>query len=375
MAAGVCATMGEPLLGARTAMLAACWRVVSNGWTKADADICAAARAKIVELEGGALPAYYDVLYAHVQALQGEYDDSCRIADAGIRRATERHSLVVYLSSLSSKSLALIHLGRWGELRVVLGHAVELAEKNGTNPWIGIFRGMLAWLYMLSWDFEGAREQAQHLLAIHTEEPAGQAQSVALMTLGYVDLSTGRYDSALETLLRVRDRLPKPKVFLQWYWRMIAKYGIVVARLESGDIENAAAAAEDFLKDALTTADPALRSPAWEGMARVGVGARRFGGSGGQARGESVRPEIAGHELPSVTWRVHATAARIQALAGNAKQSAEHCDQAAAALRFAGNSFGEGDPLRKSLTTAAQQLRDGLLKLGGQPTTSLEAGS
>ena len=131
MAASVCARINEPLLQARTAMLAACWRIVSNGWTKADSDICAAASMRIVELEGSEIPAYYDVLYAHVQALQGGYDASCRIADAGIRRATETRSLVIYLSSLSSKSLALIHQGRWGELRVVLAHAVELAEKNG----------------------------------------------------------------------------------------------------------------------------------------------------------------------------------------------------------------------------------------------------
>jgi len=361
MAARACSTMGEPLLEARTAMLAACWRIVSNGWTKADSDICAASSVKIVEMEGSATPAYYDVLYAHVQALQGAYGDSCRIADAGIRRATETHSLVIYLSSLSSKSLALIQQGRWGELRVVLDHAVELAEKNGTNPWIGIFRAMLAWLHMLSWDFEGAREQATHLLRIHTEEPIGQAQSVALMTLGYVELSTGQYASALKTLRRVRDRLPKPKVFLQWYWRMIAEYGIFVTLLESGDLENAAATAEDFLKDALSTADPALRAPAWEGMARVA-----FARGDGEAAAENMEKafaEIAGHELPSVAWRVHATAARIRSRAGDKKKAEEHREKAAAALRFAASSFGQGDPLRKSLSAAADQIESPGAKL------------
>src|SRR5262249_54650682 len=119
-AAKVSAEVGDPLLEARTAMLAACWRIVNNGWNQRDSAICVQARDRIRELQGPDLPAYFEILYAHVQALSGEYLDSLDIADAGLKKAAETHSLVVYLSSLSSKSLALIHLGRWGALRKAL---------------------------------------------------------------------------------------------------------------------------------------------------------------------------------------------------------------------------------------------------------------
>ena len=359
MAAGVCTTISDPLLAARTEKLAACWRIVNDGWTLADSQICAAARAKILELRGPELPAYYDVLYAHVQALQGEHEDSCSIADAGIQRATETHSLVVYLSSLSSKSLALIYLGRWGELRGVLLHAIELAEKNGTDPWSGIFRSMLAWLHALSCDFDGAREQANELLRMHTEDPIGQAQSVALLTCGRVDLATGNYAAALRAFLKVRDRPLKPKVFLQWYWRMLAAYGAIGAMVESGDLESAGLAADEFLQDALSTADPAMRALGWDGVTRVATSLGDF-----KRADECVRQalgEIGDRALPSVSPRVNATASRLYVLMGDLKKAAEYRESAVHVLEAAARCFDQGDSLRASLYNAAESLRARLL--------------
>lgn len=354
-AVGVSATFDDPLLQARTAMLAACWRVINKGWTRRDADICAASRQKIRELQGLDLPAYYEVLYAHVQALSGEYLDSLTIAEAGLAKATETQSLVVYLSSLSSKSLALIHLGRWGELRRVLEHGVDLAEKNGNDPWAGIFRAMLAWLQMQACDFAGAKQRAEQILISHTEEPAGQAQCIALLTAAYSDLATGKPAVALPRFIRVRDRPSKPRVFLQWYWRMISEFGIVGALLESGDMERAQAAAEQFVAEAETTADPAVRSPAWDTLARVAAAK----GDLGRALEcvDRAIAELKEFDLPSVAWRVHGTASRLRARTGAPEMAWEHEQKAEAALRMVADSFEAGDPLRESLQHAALVLK------------------
>ncbi len=346
---------GDPLLHARTEMLAACWRIVNNGWTQHDAELCEAARRKIRELQGPALPAYHEILYAHVQSLQGQYADSCAIADAGLARATEIHSLVMYLSSLSSKALALIHLGWWGELRRVLEHGIDLSRKNGNDPWAGIFEAMLAWLHMQSCDFDGARHRAEILLKKHTEEPMGQSQSIALLTAGYSDLATGHAGRAMEMFTRVRNRPTKPKVFLQWYWRMIAEFGLVGSLLELGQLEDAETTAKIFLDEVLATADPALRSPAWDALARVSA-----------ARGDLPRAleysqhaveEIKGFDLPSVAWRIHNTAALLDKRAGNRDGAEHHRDRAEAALRLVADSFAPADPLRASLAEAATSLR------------------
>jgi DNA-binding winged helix-turn-helix (wHTH) protein len=163
-ASKICAELDDPLLQARTDMLAACWRVINHGWRKEDADICAAAREQIRGLKGARLPASYEILYAHVQSLQGDYLGAYETAEAGIPKSSGPQSLVVYLSALSSQVLALLQLGRWGELRRVIQTGVDLAEKNGNDPWLGIFQAYEAWLHVHALDFEGAWQRAERLL-------------------------------------------------------------------------------------------------------------------------------------------------------------------------------------------------------------------
>jgi len=351
----VCGAQDDPLLQARTEMLAGTWQIITNGWSKHQADRCDAARKKISELLGPEKPAYHEILYAHVQALHGEYRDAYEIARSGLERAAETRSLVVYLSSLSSLALALMHLGWWGELRGAVESGMELAEKNGNQPWRALFSAMLGWLHMQAFDFTGARRIAESLLETHVEEPAGQVRTMAILTIAYVDLASGQPDRAQQLLLKVRERQRTPKFFLQWYWRMISEFGLVGAYLQSGNTEEASIAAEQLLENALTTADPALRAPAWDAMARVAAE------KGEVARAlecmEQAFASLERHDLPSVAWRLHATAAHLHMQMRDFDVSEHHCLEAASSLKRAAASFGESDPLRRSLMDAAETLK------------------
>ena len=351
----VCSTHDDPLLQARTEMLAGTWHIITNGWSQQQADRCAAARQRIGELLGPERPAYYEILYAHVQALRGEYRDAYEIARSGLEKAAETHSLVVYLSCLSSLALALMHLGWWGELRGAVESGIELAEKNGNQPWCGLFAAMLGWLHMQAFDFTGARRIAENLLETHTEEPAGQVRTMAMLTIAYADLATGQPENALRLFLEVRDRQPTPKFFLQWYWRMIAEFGLVGAYLDLNEVEQASAAAEQFLEDALTTEDPALRAPAWDAMARIAI----LKGDLPRAHEcmEQAFASIQNHDLPSVAWRLHASAARLHTALRDVAKAERHSAEAASCLSRAAASFGGNDPLRRSLLQAAETVK------------------
>jgi len=351
----VCGSHDDPLLQARTEMLAGTWQIITNGWSKQQADRCAAARKKIAEASGPEKPAYYEILYAHVLALHGEYRDAYEIARSGLERAAETRSLVVYLSSLSSLALALMHLGWWGELRGAVESGMELAEKNGNQPWRALFAAMLGWLHMQSFDFADARRIAGGLLETHAEEPAGQVRTIAQLTIAYVDLASGQAENALQRFLSVRDRQSTPKFFLQWYWRMISEFGLVGAYLELGKLEQASVAAEQFLEDALTTADPALRAPAWDAMARVAAQKGDF--TRALQFMEEAFASIENHDLPSVAWRLHATAAQLHIQMRDFDVSEHHCLRAASSLHRAAASFGEKDSLRRSLMSAAETLK------------------
>ncbi|HTM12976.1 MAG TPA: AAA family ATPase [Bryobacteraceae bacterium] len=351
----VCGAHDDLLLQARTEMLAGTWQIITNGWSKQQADRCDAARKKITDLLGPEKPAYHEILYAHVQALHGEYRDAYEIARSGLEKAVETHSLVVYLSSLSSLALALMHLGWWGELRGAVESGMELAEKNGNQPWRALFAAMLGWLHMQAFDFRGARRIAEGLIESHAEEPAGQVRTMANLTIAYADLASGQAENALQLFLKVRDRQRTPKFFLQWYWRMISEFGLVGAYFELEDLGQATTAAEQFLEDALTTADPALRAPAWDAMARVA--AKKGEVTRALECMEQAFASLEDHDLPSVAWRLHATAAHLHIQTRDFDASERHCLQAASSLHRAAASFGENDPLRQSLLTAAETLK------------------
>lgn len=353
-AAEVAAAGGDPLLAARTRMFAACWRIITNGWRREDAEICRAAREDIQRLNSLDLPAYYEVLYAHVQLIQGEYLEAYKTAEAGIPKSVEARSLVVYLSALYSKALALLFLGRWGELRRVIETGIQMAEKNGNDPWAGIFGALLAWLHLAGFDLPGARQMAEALLK-RSEESARYAQTLARVITGYADLQIRDIDSALGQLLEVRERPASPKFFLTWYWKLMAQYGIARARIVVGDLGKAATEAEQFHTAAVSTADPALKTMAWEIKARVA-----------KAEGEAHRAcehidravsAMENVEPAPVAWRVHATAAQIHALAGDRDRAEHHRSCARTILQTLADSLDRDDPLREPLLQMAAKFR------------------
>ncbi len=348
-AAEVSRSLDDPLLGVRAELLAACWHIVANGWNPTYAQASAAARDKLRQLSQE-LTAYYEILYAHVQCIQGDYADALRTAEAGIAKAVETDSLAVYLSAHSSLAHALLHLGRWGELLEVLGSARDVARKNKNAPWLGIFEAHLAWLHFHACDFRGALRMARDVLRMHADEPDGQIRTMAALTAAFAQIELGAPDDAIPSLMSICDRPETPRFFMDWYWRRMARLGLSRAWLMKGDGDGASREAELFLQWALASADPSLKGLAWEMKARVTTKdpalAREYL--------NQAFAELAAVEIPGVAWRVHASAFRVSARCGDAAQAEHHREQAGALLRRLADSLPEEAPLRLSLRNAAQ---------------------
>ncbi len=350
-AAEVSRTLDDPLLQARAELLAACWHIVTNGWSQKDAEMCAATRGRLRQLSQE-LAAYYEILYAHVQCIQGDYAEALQTAQAGMPKAVENGSLVVYLSAHSSLAHALLHLGRWGELLRVLASARDVAEKNRNAPWLGIFQASLAWLHFHAWDFEGARRLANELLQTHAEEPAGQIRTMATITSAFADIELGAADEALPALTRVCERQEEPRFFMDWYWRTMARLGLSRVWLSKKDWERAEREADLFLQAAISAADPNLKALAWEAKASAAQNQLDVA----QQHLDRAFASLAKIEVPFATWRIHACAARLNARSENGAQAEHHRGQAAAILRQLAASFPEQSPLRASLIAASGSL-------------------
>jgi DNA-binding winged helix-turn-helix (wHTH) protein/tetratricopeptide (TPR) repeat protein len=342
-AVDVSRTHDDPLLQARAEMLAACWRIVTNGCQKEDAGICASARERI-RSRSDEMPAYYEILYAHVQCALGDYEGACRTAWAGIPKSVENDSLVVYLSAHSSLAHAFLHLGRWGDLIDLIAAALEVVDKNGNAPWQGIFRATLAWLRFQAGDLDGARRLAEDLLQSHQEEPAGQVRTMATITAASCDLEAGMSDRALEAFSSVCRRPEYPRFFLDWYWRIVARHGLSDTWLAKGNLANASLQAEAVLQAALSTDEPSLKALAWEMKTRVAMAAGKW-----PLAEEPMMRALASLEpveVPMASWRVHLTAFHFFRGREQRKAAAQHRARAEEAISRLAQSFPEGHELR-----------------------------
>jgi DNA-binding winged helix-turn-helix (wHTH) protein len=339
-------TLEDPLLLARAEMLAACWRIINGGGRQEDADICIAARDKIRDL-GNEVPAYYEILYAHVQGVLGDYQGACDTAQAGIPKALGDDNLVVYLSAHSSLAQALLPLGRIGELQQVLDRASDVAAKNGNTPWLGIFQATRGWMHFQMRDLEGTRRISEELLATHTDEPAGQVRTTALITAAFADLESGQLDQALQRFTQVCERPLLPRFFLDWYWRMIGQLGLGSASLAKGDLEGAKKAAGSLPTEAYST-NPAMKAMMWSLKARIALVAGEL-----ESARDAIERALASlseaFEVPVAACKIHATAAAYYLRAGDPLAAERHRAKAQAAKDTLIGSLPAGDPLGRYL--------------------------
>ena len=343
------ATLDDPLLQARTELLAAGIRLTYDSWQAKDCERCEAASAAVARLSEDGPPAFDRVVLAHVQVLRGNYSEALRNLEASAGRDTEATSIMLPMFALSAKALALLYMGQLGELLALLRAGRETAEQNGNEPWLFIFRE--AWLRAAVLDFTGASDLCEGLAARSTAAYwHGSSNSIGGIAAGYAALEQGKYDDASKRFAAVLDVKKTPKSFLHWYWRMNAQLGLTNVWLASKDLRKARTAADGFLQSALSTAEPNLHALAWEVAARVAMAEQDW-----QSAEHNIENSLAvlqQFDIPTTAWRVHVTRSDLY---GQVKQDAEaeaHRARAEAIIRALANSFAKDEPLRETFLAA-----------------------
>jgi DNA-binding winged helix-turn-helix (wHTH) protein/tetratricopeptide (TPR) repeat protein len=363
------ATLDDPLLHARTELLAAGIRIAYDTWRAKDWDISAAASETIRRLSDAPPLAFDRVIYAHLQVLRGNYADALETLDASIPRENESTSIVVPMFALSGKTLALLHSGRLGELVQLLRSGRGLAEAKGNDPWLFVSRE--AWLRTAVLDFAGARDLCEGMAARSAAFWRGPSQSIGGVASGYVALEEGRYDDASRSFARVLDPAKNSKFFLHWYWRLIAQLGLTDVWLASGKLRKARLAADRFLQSALATAEPNLHALAWDVDARVAM-AEKDAKTADEKIGKGLAV-LQAFEIPTTAWRVHATRSDLYRQAKNDAAAEVHRARAEGIILALANSFAPDDPVRTAFLAAAPVRRIRMHPSGSDPTRSRAA--
>src|SRR5215469_5739727 len=313
----------DPVLLARTQMLAASCRLLYDTWRKEDADLCASAHTTLRNLGDTDTPPFHKMIYAHVQVLQGNYQEAFEIFEKGLPKMDQATSLVTHFFALSGKTVALLRVGQLGEVLRIVRAGRDMAEKNGNDPWLFNFRE--AWLRTLVLDFDGTRRICDTIFKTKAEYPTGQPDTIARIAAGYsrvatayVELDRQEYDHAIEHFRQVRNPELTPKFFLHWIWRMNAQLGLSNVWLLSGNVLNARLEADLFLESALSTADPHLQALAWEMKTRVAMSEHDWMGARDYV--QQALAIVEKFEVLVPAWQVHATAGNYTCTQGTTTQ-------------------------------------------------------
>jgi DNA-binding winged helix-turn-helix (wHTH) protein/tetratricopeptide (TPR) repeat protein len=345
----VSATLDDPLLLARTRMLAAAARLLYETWREEDAQRCASAHRTALQLGDSGMPPYHRLIYAYVQALRGQYQEAMETFDAFIPKMDEGTDLMAYHFALGGKTLALLRLGRLGEVLRITRTMKDTAEKNGNDPWLFNFRE--AWLRTVVLDFAGARRLCASIMRGDAAYSTGQPETIARVASGYAELEEGNFDRAAECFRQVCDPRITPKFFLHWFWRMTARLGLSQVWLAAGDLAKALSDAEAFLESALSTADPHLQALAWETKSRVASAEGDW--SAAREHIERALAVLEHVQLPVTAWRVRATAWDVYSHTKHDKIAEAHRASAEAQILAIANSFEPDEPLRHSFLAAS----------------------
>src|SRR6267154_1563615 len=334
---------GDPLLLSQTQLATACFRLLYDTWRNQDAETCASARHTIRRLSGPSTPE--NMFCVYVQAMQGDYEEALKQAEAAMIATT---SPAAYLLALGAKILSLMQCGRFGEVLRIVGTGRELAQKNGEDPWVFIFRE--AWLRSLCFDFEGVLRLSRTAMRSDAKQHAVPWTAIGMISAGYAELYRGRYAEALQCFAQVRDPGITPNFFLHWYWRMQARLGSSEVRLQAGDIPNARIEVDDLLESALSTADPHLQALAWEMKTRVAMAEQDWMGAREYLQQAVVIVEK--FEVVVAAWQVHATAWQFYRHTKEDKPAEASRGRAEACILKIANSFARDEPLRASFLSA-----------------------
>jgi DNA-binding winged helix-turn-helix (wHTH) protein/tetratricopeptide (TPR) repeat protein len=344
--------LDDPAMQARIELLAACNRLLYDTWRVEDVRVCESASRIVRDSRDTTTPGFDRMFYAHVQSMQGDCVAALENADAGIPRHEEGIDVMVHLFALSAKILALVQVGRFGEALQIIRSNQQMADRNGSDPWLFSYRE--AWLRVLALDFQGAQRVCDELQR-SSVYPTGQAQAIGRLAAGFDALDHGRPDEARRQFEYVRDPNQTPKFFLHWYWRFHAQVGLVRAWLLSAQLAEARVEAGRLMKAVDEIADPNLQALAWDAGACVAMAETRWA----DARHciDHAFAALARFDVPISAWRVHATASELHRKIGQSEEAAIQLERARAHIATLAESFPPEEPLRFAMLGAASMRR------------------
>jgi len=277
-------------------------------------------------------------------------DDAVRAAEEGAHLGLQASDAHTYLLAQYFEAWALLHAGRWGEMRRILDHGLEMAQRNQHTRWAVLFLLELSWLHEQCFDFEVALQMSKqgYEQAREIEHPYTELLGMILLALAHMGLE--QYDAAFRWLREAGDRLARERILMDWVLGILLHYALSRYWLAQGNPAEARKEAERVCELAGAPGERNYLALAHLVIAETAMGSGDWG-----AADASVAQSLAlleGVDAPLAEWRVRAVAADLQKQKGRVEEATQHQRRRVEILNRLADSLHKGDRLRDSLLGA-----------------------
>jgi DNA-binding winged helix-turn-helix (wHTH) protein len=240
----------------------------------------------------------------------------------------------------------LLLLGEWGEMLQMAERRAQMASKNCGSAQVAGFER--PHLQILAMDFNGAQQTVDLAPLTMSAIPFFRRQLMLLS--GAAQVGLGNHERAIELLGTCGAEMARNPMSTDWYDRMSLQRTLTEAWLSKGELVQARAEAEQFLKVTLSTEEHTFRALAFEANARLAIAEDEEAKA--QDCVEQALHEMERYEVPLAHWRVHATAASLQRRWGTQDLAEHHRALSCATIMELADSLPAEDPLRKTFLSA-----------------------
>jgi tetratricopeptide (TPR) repeat protein len=345
----------DELLKAHARGYCGIWNLHLRGWQDEDFMAMVAAVEAARKADDRALLGLHLTELSYHQCMRAEYRAACMATTEGLRLTLEIGDAYHYMTGQYFRSLALLHLGEWGELLRAINEGLVMADKNGHHLTNLCLQIQLAWLHEQAFDFERARELC---------EPIYQQSHTGLygffwcaLLLGMAHLGLGSREHASGCFNQIINQLESTRFIMDRIFFLALHHGLSRYWFEQGEISRARHEAEQLWRMAAQSGERTYLALGRQTLAEIALAEQDYAKA--EAELSYAINAITDGDTPLAEWRVWLTASRLRVASGRRAEAAHDRARSLAILNRLADSLGQDEPLRQKLLahSSAQELQ------------------
>lgn len=349
------AVQPDELVRAEVEMQCAVWPILIGQWSETCARDCADALARIRQLASPAASAPHMINFSFIPLTRSNYEEAYETAHEGlsILAPGSRNPCSTYPQTMAAYVMynASLFAGEWGRADAIATETMEMFTLNGHDAASQVMRLRGAWLQLSAMDHAGASATCRAVAQALGSNIKGSHARLLQTLSGAAQVGLGNLRQARQLLESASRDWSESTAHNAWRTAMQLHSSLLELAMCEGDLAQARQHADNFLAHGREMPERTWQALAWEAAARVAMAS----GEARRARAciEEALAVMRGLKLPVAAWRVHATAALLQADDAESEDRRIHLDTSRETIAGLAASLPRTHALRQAFLRSA----------------------